>query len=66
MEGEVVGRKTFWKEMNSGSWPKGCYIQLDGGGELFGIFWNNHPSGSPNMNARQICILGKEERIVNV
>ena len=58
MEGEVVGGKTFKVEENDGSWPKGCYLGIYGG-EPSGIWWNNHPSGSPNSRARQICIGGK-------
>ena len=65
MKGSVVAGQAFELEENAGSWPKGCYLAYSGG-EPLGIWWNNHPSGSPHSRARQICIVGKEGRIVNV
>ena len=66
MEGELVGRKNFGSEENNGKWPKGCYLAHGSSGEPDSIWWNNHPSGSPNSRARQICIVGKEGGIVNI
>ena len=60
----VVG-KPFQEEENDGSWPKGCYLGYSGGAPV-GIWWNNHPTGSPNNDARQICTKGTDGRIVNV
>ena len=56
----------FEGEENKGSWPKGCYLEYDDYGQGSGIWWNNHPSGSPNSDVSQICKIGKEGRIVNV
>ena len=64
----IVARvgKLFQVEEYEGSWPKGCYVGYSGPGEPSGIWWNNHPSGSSNSGARQICIRGTEGRIINV
>ena len=65
VDSEIVGGKHFKGERNSFKRPKGCFLKLLSG-EPDGFFWNNHPSGSPNIKARQICIVGKEGRIVNI
>ena len=65
VQGDVVGGKAFQAEENYGGLPKGCYLAYVDG-EPSSIWWNNHPSGSPNSDARQICVVGKEGRIVNV
>ena len=57
----IVDGANFTNEVDNSAWPKGCYIR----GTPPRIWWNNHPTGIPNDNARQICIVkGKFVRII--
>ena len=49
----IIGGTLAKNEENDMEWPKGCYLAKSGL-----IWWNDHDTGSPHNNARQICIGG--------
>ena len=49
-------------ETNEKDHPKGCYVFTGVWHTRYGIWFNNHPSGAPQRNSRQVC---KDEEMVN-
>ena len=47
---QIQGATTFDEEETSSSWPTGCYLNSSKR-----VVWNNHQTGSPNNDAKQIC-----------
>ena len=47
-------------------WPKGCYLHKNDDDEDGLIWWNDHDTGSPHNNARQICIGGMYVGIIAI
>ena len=41
-------------EENVGEFTKGCYVFTIKGFD-YGVYFNKHPSGTPNMDSRQVC-----------
>ena len=42
-------------ESNEKDYPKGCYVFTEVWNNAYGIRFNNHPSGAPQRNSRQVC-----------
>ena len=47
---EIPGASVFGLVESDSEWPKGCYLATNGH-----VYWNNHKTGSPNKDARQVC-----------
>ena len=48
---QIQGAITVNEEETNSSSPKGCYLDSSNR-----VVWNNHKTGSPNNDARQICV----------